>query len=61
MSTLLDFRYKRKYEAGNGADGQGARKTGKDGTRRIINRRRKKNGHGSAACNTQAQYPGSGW
>ena len=32
MSTLMDFRYKRKYEAGNGADGQGARKTGKDGT-----------------------------
>ena len=32
-----------------------------DGTRRIINRRRKKNGYGSAACNTQAQYPGSGW
>ena len=23
MSTLMDFRYKRKYEAGNGADGQG--------------------------------------
>ena len=32
MSTLMDFRYKRKYVAGNGADGQGARKTGKDGT-----------------------------
>ncbi|MEA4814852.1 MAG: GTPase ObgE [Oscillospiraceae bacterium] len=31
MSTLMDFRYKRKYVAGNGADGQGARKSGKDG------------------------------
>ena len=36
MSTLMDFRYKRKYEAGNGADGQGARKTGKDGTDLVI-------------------------
>ena len=31
MSTLMDFRYKRKYTASNGADGQGARKTGRDG------------------------------
>ncbi len=31
MSTLMDFRYKRKYEAGNGGDGQGKRKTGRDG------------------------------
>ncbi|MCI8330169.1 MAG: GTPase ObgE [Oscillibacter sp.] len=31
MSTLMDFRYKRKYAAGNGCDGQGKRKTGKDG------------------------------
>ena len=31
MSTLMDFRYKRKYVAGNGVDGQGGRKTGKDG------------------------------
>mgnify|MGYP000594547087 CR=1 FL=1 len=36
LSTLMDFRYKRKYEAGNGADGQGARKTGKDGTDLVI-------------------------
>ena len=36
MSTLMDFRYKRKYVAGNGADGQGARKTGKDGQDLII-------------------------
>ena len=28
MSTLMDFRYKRKYVAGNGADGQGP-ETGK--------------------------------
>ncbi|MBE6939704.1 MAG: GTPase ObgE [Ruminococcaceae bacterium] len=31
MSTLMDFRYKRKYVAGNGMDGQGGRRTGKDG------------------------------
>ncbi|MBU5627616.1 GTPase ObgE [Oscillibacter sp. MSJ-2] len=31
MSTLMDFRYKRKYVAENGVDGQGARKSGKDG------------------------------
>jgi len=31
LSTLMDFRYKRKYTAENGTDGQGARKTGRDG------------------------------
>ena len=31
MSTLMDFRYKRKYVAGNGANGQGKRCFGKDG------------------------------
>ena len=31
MSTLMDFRYKRKYVATNGVDGQGGRKSGKDG------------------------------
>ena len=31
MSTLMDFRYKRKYVAGNGSDGQGKRCSGKDG------------------------------
>ena len=31
MSTLMDFRYKRKYVAGTGADGQGKRCSGKDG------------------------------
>jgi GTP-binding protein len=31
MSTLMDFRYKRKYVAENGVDGQGSRKSGKDG------------------------------
>ena len=30
MSTLMDFRYKRKYSAANGADGQGGRKSGRD-------------------------------
>ena len=32
MSTLMDFRYKRKYVAPNGEPGQGNRKSGKDGT-----------------------------
>ena len=31
MSTLMDFRYKRKYAAANGADGTGKNKAGKDG------------------------------
>ena len=31
MSTLMDFRYKRKYVAETGMDGQGARKYGKQG------------------------------
>ena len=31
MSTLMDFRYKRKYVAGNGENGQGKRCYGKDG------------------------------
>ena len=31
MSTLMDFRYKRKYAAASGCDGQGGRKSGRDG------------------------------
>ena len=31
MSTLMDFRYKRKYSAGNGQNGMGKRCFGKDG------------------------------
>ncbi len=31
MSTLIDFRYKRKFTAGNGQPGQGKRCSGKDG------------------------------
>ena len=31
MSTLMDFRYKRKFTAGNGQPGQGKRCSGKDG------------------------------
>ena len=31
MSTLMDFRYKRKYVAANGADGQGKRCSGRVG------------------------------
>ncbi len=36
LSTLMDFRYKRKYLAPNGMDGQGGRKSGKDGDDLII-------------------------
>ena len=36
MSTLMDFRYKRKYTAGSGADGAGKRCTGRDGEDLII-------------------------
>lgn len=36
MSTLMDFRYKRKYVAGNGMNGQGSRCRGKDGTDIVI-------------------------
>ena len=36
MSTLMDFRYKRKYVAGNGADGTGKRCNGKDGESLVI-------------------------
>ncbi|MBQ4039598.1 MAG: GTPase ObgE [Oscillospiraceae bacterium] len=37
MSTLMDFRYKRKYTAENGGDGGGKRCFGKDGQDLIIN------------------------
>ena len=36
MSTLMDFRYKRKYAAPNGMPGQGSRKSGKDGADLVI-------------------------
>ncbi len=36
MSTLMDFRYKRKYTAENGKDGQGKRCSGKDGGDLVI-------------------------
>ena len=36
MSTLMDFRYKRKYTAPNGVDGSGSRKSGKDGSDLVI-------------------------
>ena len=36
MSTLMDFRYKRKYVAGNGMDGTGKRCSGKDGEDMVI-------------------------
>lgn len=36
MSTLMDFRYKRKYAAPNGADGGGNRCSGKDGGDLVI-------------------------
>jgi len=37
MSTLMDFRYKRKYTAENGGDGGGKRCFGKDGQDLVIN------------------------
>ncbi len=36
MSTLMDFRYKRKYTAGNGMDGAGKRCSGKRGEDLVI-------------------------
>ncbi len=36
LSTLMDFRYKRKYTAGTGMDGQGKRKFGKNGQDLVI-------------------------
>ena len=36
MSTLMDFRYKRKYTADSGMDGQGKRCSGKDGADLVI-------------------------
>ena len=36
MSTLMDFRYKRKYVAPNGMDGQGKRSSGKNGEDLIL-------------------------
>ena len=36
MSTLMDFRYKRKYVAPNGMDGQGKRSSGKNGENLIL-------------------------
>lgn len=36
MSTLMDFRYKRKYAAPCGGDGEGGRRSGKDGANLVI-------------------------
>ncbi len=36
MSTLMDFRYKRKYTASTGMDGQGGRRSGKRGEDLVI-------------------------
>ena len=36
MATLMDFRYKRKYAAANGADGTGKRCSGKDGESLVL-------------------------
>ena len=36
MSTLMDFRYKRKYVAPNGGDGQGSLRSGRDGEDLVI-------------------------
>ncbi len=37
LTTLMDFRYKRKYAAGTGMDGEGRRRSGKAGEDIIIN------------------------
>ena len=37
MSTLMDFRYKRKYTASVGQDGQGGRRSGRRGENLVIN------------------------
>lgn len=36
MTTLMDFRYKKKYKAQNGQDGRGAKAFGKDGEDTIV-------------------------
>lgn len=36
LSTLMDFRYKKQYRAGNGEDGRGKKSTGKDGADMLI-------------------------
>ncbi len=36
MSTLVDFKYKRKYKAPNGNDGEGSRRSGKKGQDLVI-------------------------
>ncbi len=36
LSTLMDFRYKKQYKAGNGEDGRGKKSTGKDGADMLI-------------------------
>ena len=36
LTTLLDFKYKKKYVAVRGVHGQGARKTGRDGADIVI-------------------------
>ena len=36
LSTLMDFRYKRKYSAPNGMDGEGGRRRGKNGENLMI-------------------------
>ena len=36
LRTLMDFRYKRKYQAENGQDGMKKKKFGKDGKNLII-------------------------
>jgi GTP-binding protein len=36
LSTLIDYRYKREYRAGAGADGRGSKMTGRDGESVIL-------------------------
>ena len=36
LSTLMDFRYRRQYKAGNGEDGKAKKATGKNGESLVV-------------------------
>lgn len=54
LSTLLDFRMKRKYVAQNGANGTGKRSSGKDGENILI----KVPGHSDPGCGNRSAFTG---
>ncbi len=61
MSTLMDFRYKRSYTAGSGADGQNKRCSGKDGADLVIKVPRgtvvRDSGSGEIICDMSSDEP----